>query len=42
MGSVSINLDQQIVAEVNLFPLDTINEGNLWQVAKDSVLLWFN
>ena len=41
MGTVRINLDQEIVAEANLFALNTINEGTIWQVAKDSILLWF-
>ncbi|MDH3509227.1 MAG: D-alanyl-D-alanine carboxypeptidase [Gammaproteobacteria bacterium] len=41
LGTVRINLDQQMVAQGNLFALNTIDEGTLWQVAKDSVLLWF-
>jgi len=41
LGVVRVNLDQEMLAEVNLFALNTINEGTLWQVAKDSVLLWF-
>lgn len=41
MGTVRINLDQETVAEANLFALVTINEGTIWQVAKDSLLLWF-
>jgi D-alanyl-D-alanine carboxypeptidase (penicillin-binding protein 5/6) len=41
LGTVRINLDQQTVAQGNLFALNTIDEGTIWQVAKDSVLLWF-
>jgi D-alanyl-D-alanine carboxypeptidase (penicillin-binding protein 5/6) len=41
MGSVRIDLDQETLAEVNLFALNSVNEGTIWQVAKDSVLLWF-
>ena len=41
LGTVRVQLDQQTVAEANLFALNAIDEGTLWQVAKDSVLLWF-
>jgi len=41
LGTVRINLDQQTVAQGNLFALNPIDEGTLWQVTKDSVLLWF-
>jgi len=41
LGTVRINLDQKTVAQGNLFALNTIDEGTIWQVAKDSVLLWF-
>jgi D-alanyl-D-alanine carboxypeptidase (penicillin-binding protein 5/6) len=41
LGTVQINLDQRMVAQGNLFALHTIDEGTVWQVAKDSVLLWF-
>ena len=41
LGTVRINLDQQTIAEENLFALNTVNEGSIWQVAKDAVLLWF-
>jgi D-alanyl-D-alanine carboxypeptidase (penicillin-binding protein 5/6) len=41
LGTVRINLDEQTVAQENLFALHRIDEGTLWQVAKDSVLLWF-
>jgi D-alanyl-D-alanine carboxypeptidase (penicillin-binding protein 5/6) len=41
LGTVRINLDEKMVAQGNLFALNRIDEGTLWQVAKDSVLLWF-
>lgn len=41
LGTVRVNLDQQMIAEANLFALNTIDEGTLWQIAKDSILLWF-
>jgi D-alanyl-D-alanine carboxypeptidase (penicillin-binding protein 5/6) len=41
LGSVKVQLDQQTVAEANLFALNSIDEGTLWQIAKDSILLWF-
>lgn len=41
LGVVRINLDQEILAEANLFALNAIDEGTLWQIARDSVLLWF-
>ncbi|MFQ5634073.1 MAG: D-alanyl-D-alanine carboxypeptidase family protein [Gammaproteobacteria bacterium] len=41
LGTVRVHLDQQTVAEANLFALSAIQEGTLWQVAKDSILLWF-
>jgi D-alanyl-D-alanine carboxypeptidase (penicillin-binding protein 5/6) len=41
LGVVRINLNQEILAEENLVALNTINEGTIWQIAKDSVLLWF-
>jgi D-alanyl-D-alanine carboxypeptidase (penicillin-binding protein 5/6) len=41
LGTVRINLDEQTVAQENLFALSRVDEGTLWQVAKDSVLLWF-
>lgn len=41
LGKVRVHLDEQTVAEANLFALNPIDEGTLWQVAKDSVLLWF-
>jgi len=41
LGTVRVNLNSEKVAEANLFSLTPIDEGTLWQVAKDSVLLWF-
>jgi D-alanyl-D-alanine carboxypeptidase (penicillin-binding protein 5/6) len=41
IGRVRIDLDNETLAEANLVALNTINEGTIWQVAKDSVLLWF-
>jgi len=41
LGTVQVNLNSEKVAEANLFSLTPIDEGTLWQVAKDSVLLWF-
>jgi len=41
IGRVRINLDNETLAEANLVALNTVNEGTIWQVAKDSVLLWF-
>ncbi len=41
LGTVRVNLDQQMIAEANLFALNKIDEGTLWQIAKDSILLWF-
>ncbi len=41
LGTVQVNLNSEPVAEANLFALNSIDEGTLWQIAKDSVLLWF-
>lgn len=41
IGRVRIDLDDETLAEANLVALNTINEGTIWQIAKDSVLLWF-
>ena len=41
IGRVRINLDNETLAEANLVALNTVNEGTIWQIAKDSVLLWF-
>jgi hypothetical protein len=29
------------LAEANLFSLTAVDEGTLWQIIKDSILLWF-
>jgi D-alanyl-D-alanine carboxypeptidase (penicillin-binding protein 5/6) len=41
LGTLRVNLDQQTLIEANLFALNAIDEGSLWQQARDSVLLWF-
>jgi D-alanyl-D-alanine carboxypeptidase (penicillin-binding protein 5/6) len=41
LGSVKVQLDDETLAEASLFALNSIDEGSLWQIAKDSVLLWF-
>jgi D-alanyl-D-alanine carboxypeptidase (penicillin-binding protein 5/6) len=41
LGTVRVNLDEQTIAQANLFALNKIEEGTLWQIAKDSILLWF-
>jgi D-alanyl-D-alanine carboxypeptidase (penicillin-binding protein 5/6) len=41
IGRVRIDLDDETLAEANLVALNTVNEGTIWQIAKDSVLLWF-
>jgi D-alanyl-D-alanine carboxypeptidase (penicillin-binding protein 5/6) len=41
IGRVRIDLEDETLAEANLVALNTINEGTIWQIAKDSVLLWF-
>ncbi len=41
LGTVRVNLNSETLAEANLFALNQIDEGTLWQIAKDSVLLWF-
>ena len=41
LGRVRITLNEELVKEVPLIALEAVNEGGLWQSAKDSVLLWF-
>jgi D-alanyl-D-alanine carboxypeptidase (penicillin-binding protein 5/6) len=41
VGSVTVSLDGEPVAERSLFPLQTVDEGSLWQRFSDSVLMWF-
>lgn len=41
LGTVRVNLQEQMLAEANLFALTSVDEGSIWQITKDSVLLWF-
>jgi len=41
VGSITVALDGEPVAERPLVPLTDVEEGNLWQRVSDSVLLWF-
>jgi len=41
LGSVKVSLGEKTVATVPLIALESIEEGSLWQIAKDSALLWF-
>jgi len=41
LGTVRINLNSELLAEANLFSLTPVDEGTLWQITKDSILLWF-
>lgn len=41
LGTVVVTLDGEVVAEVPLVPLAPVPEGNLWQMVRDAVLLWF-
>jgi D-alanyl-D-alanine carboxypeptidase (penicillin-binding protein 5/6) len=41
IGRVRVNLAEQTVAERNLFALNAIDEGSLWDQARDAVLMWF-
>ncbi len=41
LGRVNIALEGEQVAEVPIIALESVEEGSLWQIAKDSVLLWF-
>jgi len=41
LGTVRVNLNSELLAEANLFSLTPVDEGTLWQVTKDSILLWF-
>jgi len=42
LGQLRVSLDDEMMLEAPLFPLDPVAEGSLWQRARDSVLLWFN
>jgi D-alanyl-D-alanine carboxypeptidase (penicillin-binding protein 5/6) len=41
LGTVRVNLNSELLAEANLFSLTAVDEGTLWQIIKDSILLWF-
>jgi D-alanyl-D-alanine carboxypeptidase (penicillin-binding protein 5/6) len=41
IGEVVVMMDDEIVARAQLVPLAPVPEGNLWQVVRDSVALWF-
>jgi D-alanyl-D-alanine carboxypeptidase (penicillin-binding protein 5/6) len=41
IGLVTVSLEGEPPIERDLFPLESIPEGSLWQRAKDEVLLWF-
>ena len=40
-GAVRIMLGDEVIAEAPLLALDTVEQGNLWQRAKDYVRMWF-
>jgi D-alanyl-D-alanine carboxypeptidase (penicillin-binding protein 5/6) len=42
LGQLRVSLDEQMLLEAPLYPLDAVAEGSLWQRTRDSVLLWFN
>lgn len=41
VGQLTVTLDGEAVAERPLFPLQTVEQGSLWQQLSDSVLMWF-
>ena len=41
IGLVTVSLEGEPPIERDLFPLESVPEGNLWQRLKDEVLLWF-
>jgi D-alanyl-D-alanine carboxypeptidase (penicillin-binding protein 5/6) len=41
VGRLRVTLGTETVAEAPLVPLVEVPEGSLWQVARDSALLWF-
>lgn len=41
VGKVTVSLEDETIAERPLFPLQTVDEGSLWQRFSDSVLMWF-
>jgi D-alanyl-D-alanine carboxypeptidase (penicillin-binding protein 5/6) len=40
LGAVTVSLDGQSIVETELVALDSIVEGGVVQIAKDTVLLW--
>lgn len=40
-GEVEVLLDNKVAAKVPVIALEDIPKGSLWQLGKDSVLLWF-
>ena len=41
LGVLRVNLANERLFETNLFALNAVSTGSLWQQARDSVLLWF-
>jgi len=41
LGVLRVSLADQTLAEANLFALNAVPAGSIWQRARDSVLLWF-
>ena len=42
LGTLRVSLADQTLTEANLFALNAVPEGTIWQRARDSVLLWFD
>ena len=40
VGSLSISLDDELVVQQPMFPVEAVAEGNVWQRLSDQVLLW--
>ena len=40
VGSLTISLDDEVVVEQPMYPVEAVAEGNLWQRVSDQVLLW--
>jgi len=41
LGTLRVSLADKTLMEANLFALNAVPEGTIWQRARDSVLLWF-
>ena len=41
LGVLRVSLADRTLAEANLFALNAVPQGSIWQRARDSVLLWF-